>query len=114
MADVGVLLDIDLHQELEVAGGRIDLRGDLRFGERGGDIVGLAEVALDLDEEGDHGCLRGGNISVAIQQNHAVLTRQGRARPSLTALGTVASLPAQAGNPVRMTGEMELRRSEPI
>src|SRR4029079_17703373 len=55
MADIGAGLDIDLHQQVEFARGRIDLGGDLGVGEAVGHLVGLAELALDLDEERDHG-----------------------------------------------------------
>ena len=33
MADVDVLLDVELGEDVEVAGGRVDLRGDLGLGE---------------------------------------------------------------------------------
>ena len=41
-------------QEIEVTGGRIDLRGDLGVGKLVGDLIGLAELAFDLDEKRDH------------------------------------------------------------
>src|SRR5690349_16318951 len=56
MADVGVVVDVELDQQIVVAGGGIDLRGDLGFRERVGDGVGLAELAFELDEEGNHRC----------------------------------------------------------
>src|SRR5262245_33992901 len=58
MADVGLVLDVELHQEVEVAGGRIDFRSELRVRELVRHLVGLAEVAFDLHEEGDHSRLR--------------------------------------------------------
>src|SRR6266581_3537882 len=54
MPDVGRILDIELHLQIEIAGRGIDLRGD--FGIRDGirHLVRLAEMAFDLDEEGNH------------------------------------------------------------
>ena len=54
MADVGGVIDIEFHQQVVVAGGGLDLRGDFGFGQRVGDGVGLAKLALELDKEGDH------------------------------------------------------------
>src|SRR5262249_7823371 len=51
MPDVDILFDIELRQNVEVAGGGIDLGGDLRFGQSARDLVGAAERAFDLDEE---------------------------------------------------------------
>ena len=60
MADVGIVVDVELDQEVVVAGGGIDLRGDFRFGERVGDGIGLAELAFELNKKGNHRCrLRG-------------------------------------------------------
>src|ERR1700680_4669993 len=56
MADISVVVDVELHQEVVIARGRIDLGGDLGLGKRVGDGIGLAEPALDLDEEGNHRC----------------------------------------------------------
>jgi hypothetical protein len=56
MADVGVLVDVEFHQEIVIAGGGIDLGGDLGLGKRVGDDIGLAELAFDLDKEGNHRC----------------------------------------------------------
>src|SRR6266576_1819233 len=52
MADVGRILDIELHQQVEIAGRGINFRGD--FGVRDGirHLIRLAEMAFDLDEEG--------------------------------------------------------------
>src|SRR5262249_1316638 len=58
MADVGLVLDVEFHQQVEVAGGRIDLGSELGIRELVRHVVGLAELALDLDEEGDHSRLR--------------------------------------------------------
>src|SRR4029078_9790874 len=54
MADVDAGVDIDLHQQIELACGRIDFGGDLGVGEAVGHLVGLAELAFDLDEKGNH------------------------------------------------------------
>src|SRR5438445_3339009 len=56
MADVGVVIDVEFYQEIVIAGGGIDLRGDLGLRERIGDGIGLAELAFELDEEGNHRC----------------------------------------------------------
>src|ERR1700744_5161327 len=56
VADVGVVIDIELHQEIVIARGGVDFRGNLGLGERVGDGVGLAELAFELDEEGNHRC----------------------------------------------------------
>ncbi len=54
MPDVGGLIDIELDQEVVMACGRIDLGCDLGLGELVGHRVGLAKLAFDLDEKGDH------------------------------------------------------------
>src|SRR5215475_9479581 len=54
VADVGVLVDIELDQEVVLARGGVDLRGDLGLRKRIGDHIGLAELALDLDEKRNH------------------------------------------------------------
>src|SRR3981081_1813807 len=58
MADVGVLVDIELDQQIELAGGRVYFRSDLGFGKSVRHVVGLAKLAFDLDEEGNHARLR--------------------------------------------------------
>src|SRR6478672_7938451 len=55
MTDVDTGVDIDLHQQIEFTRGRIDLRGNFRVGQAVGHLVGLAELAFDLDEERNHG-----------------------------------------------------------
>ena len=42
---------VEFHQQIEIAGGRINLRSDLGVGQPVGDLVGLAELALDLHKE---------------------------------------------------------------
>jgi hypothetical protein len=54
VADIGVVVDVELHQQVVLAGRGIDLGGDLGFGKRIGDHIGLAELAFDLDEKGNH------------------------------------------------------------
>ena len=54
MPDVGSAIDVEFHQQVVVAGGRVDLGGDLGFGQLVGHLIGLAELAFDLDEEGGH------------------------------------------------------------
>src|SRR3981189_2926919 len=56
VADIGVVVDVELYQEIVVARGGINLGGNLGLGERVGDGVGLAELAFELDEEGNHRC----------------------------------------------------------
>src|SRR5579859_5615537 len=56
VADVGAVVDIELHQQIVVARRGIDFGGDFGFGECVGDGVGLAELAFDLHEEGNHRC----------------------------------------------------------
>src|SRR6266446_912670 len=58
MADVGLVLDVEFHQQVEIAGGRIDLGSELGIRELVRHFVGLAELAFDLDEEGNHSRLR--------------------------------------------------------
>src|SRR5262249_7245743 len=58
VTDVGPVLDVEFHQQVEVAGGRIDLGGDLGVREAVGHLVGFAELAFDLDEGRDHSQLR--------------------------------------------------------
>src|SRR3954454_23694540 len=55
MSDVDAVVDIDLDQEVELARGRIDFRRHFGIGEPVCHLVGLAELAFDLDEERDHG-----------------------------------------------------------
>src|ERR1700704_424776 len=56
MADVGVVVDVELYQQIVIARGGIDLGGDLGLGERVGDGIGLAELAFELDKEWNHRC----------------------------------------------------------
>ena len=46
MADVHVALDVELGENVEVAGDRVDLGGDLRLGQRARDLVGLARARI--------------------------------------------------------------------
>src|SRR5262245_22834461 len=75
VADIGVGLDVELHQQVEVAGGGIDLGGDLGIGEPVGHVVGLAQVAFDLDEEGNHARLL--PAVSAIEQKPLTVARRG-------------------------------------
>src|ERR1700674_4971786 len=54
MADVGAVGNVEFHQEVVAAGGGIDLGGDLGVGKPVRHVIGLAKLALDLDEEGNH------------------------------------------------------------
>src|SRR5260363_125810 len=50
--DIGILVDVELDQQVVIPGGGVDLGRDLGLCQRIGHDVGLAELALDLDEEG--------------------------------------------------------------
>src|SRR6202453_884206 len=56
MANISVVVDVELHQEVVITRGRIDLGGDLGLGKRVGDGVGLAELAFELHEKRHHRC----------------------------------------------------------
>src|SRR5215212_1673323 len=82
MADVDAVVDMELGQDVVVAGRRIDLRGDLAVGKRARHRIGLAELALDLDEEGLHRALRVSRASrlYAMAAPSLDSLRRGRAR----------------------------------
>ena len=71
MADVSRGIDVKFHQKIEIAGCGVDFRGNLGVGELIGDLIGLAELAFNLHEKGDHGRLRTGRIAYIIRQMHA-------------------------------------------
>jgi hypothetical protein len=54
MADVGSLLDVELHEQVKVARSRIDFGCDFGVGQRVCDFIGPTELAFDLDEERNH------------------------------------------------------------
>src|SRR6478735_10877784 len=56
MADVGLVVDVELDQQVVMAGGGVDLRGNLGLRQRIGHRIGLAELAFELDKEGNHCC----------------------------------------------------------
>ena len=56
VADVGVVVDVEFDEQIVIARGGIDFRGDLGFGQRIGDGIGLPELAFELDEKGNHRC----------------------------------------------------------
>ncbi len=58
MADVGRGLDIELDQEIEVPGRRINFGSDLGISELAGHVVCFAKLAFDLHEKRDHARLR--------------------------------------------------------
>src|SRR5712691_11116325 len=78
VADVGVVVDIELDQEVVMPCGGIDLRGDLGFRKRVGDGVGLAKLALDLDEEGNHR----GRLRASIDPNRPDLPAKASSKAS--------------------------------
>jgi acetylornithine deacetylase/succinyl-diaminopimelate desuccinylase-like protein len=57
VADVDIARNVELGENVVIAGRGVDLRGDFTVGESGGDLVGLAKLAFDLDEKGLHGTL---------------------------------------------------------
>jgi hypothetical protein len=57
MADIGLLIDIELHKKIEIAGSRIYLRCNLGTGKLIGDLIRTPELALDLNEKRNHGAL---------------------------------------------------------
>ena len=83
VADVGLLVDVELDEQIIVAGGGVDLGGDLRFGERVGDLVGLAELAFDLDEErNNRGCSEGMIWRLIGQNRPALASELAAGRPA--------------------------------
>ena len=78
MTDVGLVLDVELDQEVVVAGGRIDFGGEFSIRELVRHFVGFAELAFDLNEEGDHSRLRAARAEAAIQQIRLRVARAAR------------------------------------
>ena len=77
MTDVGLVLDVELYQQIELSCRRVDFGGQLGIRELVRDGVGLAELTLDLNKERDHSPLRPSDSRLhAIQQNRAALTRR--------------------------------------
>src|SRR5262245_28525275 len=54
VTDVRAAVDVEFHQQIVVAGGRIDLGCNFRFGQGVGHLVGLSELAFDLNEKWGH------------------------------------------------------------
>ena len=54
MTDIDAVLDVKLHQQVVVAGGGVDLRGNLGTRQRVGNGIGVAELALDLHKKRNH------------------------------------------------------------
>ena len=52
--DVGGLVDIELHQQVELSRRGIDFGGDFRVRQRVSDLIRLAERAFDLDKKRNH------------------------------------------------------------
>jgi hydroxymethylpyrimidine/phosphomethylpyrimidine kinase len=65
MSDVDIVVDIELHEQIVMACGGVNLGGDLGFRKRVGNGVGLAELAFDLNEKGNHRCRLHGQIASA-------------------------------------------------
>src|SRR4029077_14114205 len=81
MADVGLLLDVELHEQVEIAGGRINLGGELGVRQLVGDFIRFAELAFDLNEEGDHSRLRAASAAGGNPANTAGGGKGCRIRP---------------------------------
>src|SRR5215475_4572114 len=92
MPDVGALLDIELHQQIEIARSRINLGRDLGIGERIGYRIGFAEVTFDLHEKWDHAFLLGSAAA-----RNAAKTR----RVDKSAERPLGTTPARPGGPHR-------------
>src|SRR5262249_30565959 len=58
VTDIGRRLDIELYQQVEVPGCRIDFGSDLGIGQLARDLIRFAEPAFDLYEKWDHARLR--------------------------------------------------------
>src|SRR4030095_5419517 len=54
VTDVRAAVDVEFHQQIVIAGGRIDLGCNFRLGQGVGHLVGLSELAFDLNEKGGH------------------------------------------------------------
>src|SRR5665213_39920 len=73
VSDIGAGIDVEFHQQIVVAGGRVDFGGDLGFGQFVGYLIGFAELAFDLDKEGCHrapptsGCSQSSKNTSAMQ-----------------------------------------------
>ena len=59
--DIDLVIHVELGQDVVIAGGGLDLGRDLPVRESPCHVVGLAEPAFDLDEEGLHGALQEGS-----------------------------------------------------
>jgi hypothetical protein len=51
VADVDPVIEVEFGEDVVVAGRRVDLRRDLPVCQRARDRIGLAQLALDLDEK---------------------------------------------------------------
>ena len=77
VADIGALIDIELHQQVVMPRGGVDLRGDLGLRQRIGNDIGLAELAFDLDEKGHHRC----RLREVIEAQYSVVKLAGNNTP---------------------------------
>jgi thiamine-phosphate pyrophosphorylase len=58
VSDIGILVHVEFHQQIEITSGRIDLRGYFSIRKTVGDLIRLAELTFDLHEKGYHAHLR--------------------------------------------------------
>src|ERR1700689_962434 len=54
VADIHALLHIKFHQQVEIAGSRVNFRGYFGVSEPIGHLVGLAEMTFNLNEKRNH------------------------------------------------------------
>src|SRR5262249_48164229 len=54
VTDVSPAIDVEFHEQIVVAGRRVDLGCNFRLGQVVGYLVGLSELAFDLNEKGGH------------------------------------------------------------
>src|SRR5690606_35612080 len=101
MADIGRGVDIEFRQQIEFARGRIDFRRDFRIRQAVGDLVGLAELAFDLDEERNHSALQ-----------HLVVKQSSKKPPVWQAGGYFAS--RRARTRMALAAAQEPRMRPPI
>src|SRR5712675_818472 len=99
VADVGIVLDIELDQQIVLPGGGVDLGRDLGFGKRIGDQIGLAELAFDLDEERNHR----GRLQARIDPN----------RPDLPAKASNKAGERVCDKACKLAGDSALRLDSP-
>src|SRR4051794_1262446 len=88
MADVGLVVEIALHQEVVLAGGRIDLRYLLDAARIVSHVISLPELALHHDEDRLHGPLpRGRTLPWRTGEESGDMIAEAHRRALVAALG---------------------------